>query len=291
MLNISLLGLRGRADDWASALPDGDKDTFAKLEENMLKIFGDKRAQWQKHADFSSLKQTKEQGVIDFAGILKQRQAKSEATPAMMLAVFLDGLKSPIGRQVAILDPKTFEEAVPSATRLETLDRSKSGSKITGAVAELVEERRKEPDPMNEMMERFGVVLARLETLPPPPQAQPAAGQKNFQRAKGGPTQFYQNKNYPARYNGLNRPPAAGGRGRGQDMGQRKVGGAPGYQGNYFRRDGYKKFDYDRSKYSLAHQTYGHATDSCRVLKDMGHPDREPKKEFKPSSEKRDQGN
>ena len=152
-MTMSLLGLRGRADDWARALPDGDKDTFGKLEENMLKIFGDKRAQWQKHADFSSLKQTKEQGVINFAGILKQRQVKSEAKPAMMLAVFLDGLKPAIGRQVAILDPKTFEEAVASATRLETLDRSKTGSKITGAVAELVEEEeeRKEPDPMNEM--------------------------------------------------------------------------------------------------------------------------------------------
>ena len=112
LLNMSLLGLRGRADDWASALPDGDKDMFAKLKENMIKIFGDKRAQWQKHADFSSLKQTKEQGVIDFAGMLKQRQAKSEANPAMMLAVFLDRLKSAIGRQVAILDLKTFEEAV-----------------------------------------------------------------------------------------------------------------------------------------------------------------------------------
>ena len=60
----------------------------------MTKIFGDKRAQWQKHADFSNLKQLKEQSVIDFAGVLKQKQAKSEATPAMMLVVFLDGLKS-----------------------------------------------------------------------------------------------------------------------------------------------------------------------------------------------------
>ena len=164
LLNMSLLGLRGRADDWASALPDGDKNTFAKLEENMLKIFGDKRAQWQKHADFSSLKQTKEQGVIDFAGILKQRQAKSEATPAM--AVFLYGLKSAIGRQVAILDPKTFEEAVASATRLETLDRSKTGSKINGAVAALVEEEeRKEPDPMNEMLEIFHARCHSLLTV------------------------------------------------------------------------------------------------------------------------------
>ena len=33
LLNMSLLGLKGRADDWASAIADADKDTFAKLEE------------------------------------------------------------------------------------------------------------------------------------------------------------------------------------------------------------------------------------------------------------------
>ena len=70
LLNMSLLGLKGRADDWASAIADADKDTFTKLEEAM-KIFRDKRAQWQKHADFSNLKQLKEKSVIDFAGILK----------------------------------------------------------------------------------------------------------------------------------------------------------------------------------------------------------------------------
>ena len=73
--------------------------------------------QWQKHADFSNLKQLKEQSVIDFAGILKQKQAKSETTPAMMLAVFLDGLISALGRQVAIMDQKTFEEAVSKVTQ------------------------------------------------------------------------------------------------------------------------------------------------------------------------------
>ena len=87
---MSLLGLKGRADDWASSLDGADKDTFAKLEEAMTKIFGDKRAHRQKHADFSNLKQLKEQSVIDFVGALKQKQAKSEATQAMMLAVFLD---------------------------------------------------------------------------------------------------------------------------------------------------------------------------------------------------------
>ena len=103
---MSSLGLRGRADDWANALEDADKDTFAKLEEAMTKIFGKKRAQWQWHTDFSNLKQLKEQSVLDFAGVLKQKQAKSEATPAMMLVVFLDRLKADLGRQVAIMDRK-----------------------------------------------------------------------------------------------------------------------------------------------------------------------------------------
>ena len=31
LLNMTLLGLKGRADDWAGALPDADKDTFDKL--------------------------------------------------------------------------------------------------------------------------------------------------------------------------------------------------------------------------------------------------------------------
>ena len=53
LLNMSLLGLRGRADNWASALNDADKDTFVKLEEAMTKIFGDKRAHWQKHTDYN----------------------------------------------------------------------------------------------------------------------------------------------------------------------------------------------------------------------------------------------
>ena len=165
LLNMSLLGLKGRADDWASALDDADKDTFAKLEEAKTKFFGDKWVQWQKHANFSNLKQLKKQSVIDFAGVLKQKQAKSEAIPAMMLAVFLDQPKSALGRQVAIIDPKTFEEAVASATRLKTLKKTRVTGKITGAAAEVKEES-KESDPVTELVDRFRIVLARLENMP-----------------------------------------------------------------------------------------------------------------------------
>ena len=65
---MALLGLKGRADVWAGAIPDADKDTFAKLETQMVKIFGDRRAKWQKHAEFCSLRQGKDQSAIEFAG-------------------------------------------------------------------------------------------------------------------------------------------------------------------------------------------------------------------------------
>ena len=196
---------------------------------------------------------------------------------------------------MAILDPKTFEEAVASATRLETLDRSKTGSKITGAVVEVVvEEEEKEVDPMSELLDRFGLVLARLETLPPPaPPGQPAPKNKNVQRTEEQPTQFYQNRNYQNRPKESYRAPAAGGRGRGPGPEQRMFGNAPGNGGGYFKRDGFKK--YDRSEYCLAHQMYGHATDSCSwlkgKLKEIGPPERFQRKPFKPSSERREQGN
>ena len=99
----------------------------------MTKIFCDKRAQWQKHAVLCNPKQLKEQSVLDCAGVLKQNQAESEATPAMMLVVFLDGLKPALERQVAIMDPKTFEDAVASATRLKTPDKTRTSGKKMGA--------------------------------------------------------------------------------------------------------------------------------------------------------------
>ena len=40
LLNMTLLGLKGRADDWAGALPDADKDTFDKLETQMVRFLG-----------------------------------------------------------------------------------------------------------------------------------------------------------------------------------------------------------------------------------------------------------
>ena len=167
LLNMTLLGLKGRADDWAGALPDADKDTFDKLEAQMVKIFGDRRAKWQKHSEFCSLKQGKDQSVIEFAGGLKQKQIKAEASDSMMLAVFLEGLKQTIARQVAIMDPKTFTEAVDCATRLESLDKGKAGSKISNAVSELGgNDEESGETSLESVNERFGIVLACLEAAP-----------------------------------------------------------------------------------------------------------------------------
>ena len=129
-LNMALHGLKGRADDWVQGREAGDKDTFAHLKASMIKILGDKRAVWQKQTDFFALRQGKDQRVLDFAGIIKQHQGKADVGPSTVLAVFLEGLKGSIVKQVAIQDPKIFEEAVAIATRLESLDRVKP-SKVT----------------------------------------------------------------------------------------------------------------------------------------------------------------
>ena len=135
-----------------------------------------------------------------------------------MLAVFVDRLKSAIGRQVAILDPKTFEEAVASATRIETLDRTKSSGKLTGAPAEIKEEP-KEPDPVTKLMDRFGVVLARLETMPQQNQHSVNCKNKNAQRGRGRQQQFYQNKTFQSKSGSPSQTATAGGEGKGWGSG------------------------------------------------------------------------
>ena len=51
------------------------------------------------------------------------------------------------------------------ATRIETLDRSKSTSNISGAAVEIKEDD-KEADPVTELIDRFRLVLATLESTP-----------------------------------------------------------------------------------------------------------------------------
>ena len=101
----------------------------------------------------------------------------------MMLAVFLEGLKQTTARQVAILNPNSFTEAVDCATRLESLDKGKGGPKISNAVSELGGDQEEGASPaLDTVAERFGVVLAHLEAAPwfqKPRQGQGESAQNN----------------------------------------------------------------------------------------------------------------
>ena len=77
---MSLHGLKGRADDWAHGFEAAEKDTFIHLK-SMTKIFGDRRAVWQKQTDFFALRQGKDQTVLDFAGTIKTTLGQSRGGP------------------------------------------------------------------------------------------------------------------------------------------------------------------------------------------------------------------
>ena len=155
--------------------------------------------------------------------MLKQKQAKSEVTPAIIVAVFLDGLKPALGRQVAIMDPKTFEDAVAFATRIQTLDKTRTSGKITGAAAEVKEES-KDIDTVNESVDRFGVVLARLESMTPQNKNPGAPGSRYNQRGQDKPRQQWQNKNYQGRPDNGPQAATAGGGVKGQELDAKETG-------------------------------------------------------------------
>ena len=263
LLNMALLGLKGRADDWAGAIPDADKDTFAKLETQMVKIFGDRRAKWQKHAEFCSLRQGKDQSAIEFAGGLKQKQIKAEANDSMMLAVFLEGLKQTTARQVAILNPTSFTEAVDCATRLESLDKGKGGPKISNAVSELGGDQEEgASSALDTVAERFGVVLARLEAAPW--FQKPRQGQGEPAQSGGYRQQSYEKKtNYDNQKSGrsFEQKPKIN-KVSGEDT-KRGVGN----QASFNFKGERQKLSYDESKYCVIHQQHGHSTEACLWLK------------------------
>ena len=103
-----------------------------------------------------------------------------------------------------------------SATRLETLERTKVPGKITGAAAEVKEES-KQNDPVTELVDRYGIVLARLESMPPQGKKTGAPGGRYNQW--GQDRQQWQSKNYQSGPNP--RAPAAeaaGGEGKTQEL-------------------------------------------------------------------------
>ena len=285
---MTLLGLKGRADDWAGALPDADKDTFDKLETQMVKIFGDRRAKWQKHSEFCSLKQGKDQSVIEFAGGLKQKQIKAEASDSMMLAVFLEGLKQTIARQVAIMDPKTFTEAVDCATRLESLDKGKAGSKVSNAVSELGgNDEESGETSLESVNERFGIVLARLEAAPWFQKPRQGQGEP-AQTSSGYRQQGYERKAGYDNQKGGRNPDQRPKTGKAQGA---QVKGEMGDQPAFKRER--QKLTYDESKYCIIHQQHSHATDACLWLKNRlkEKPPRMYKDDRERKGESKEQGN
>ena len=249
-LNMALHGLRGRADDWAHSLLPGEKDTFAHLKAAMSKIFVDRWAVWQKHTDFFALRQGKDQTVLDFAGTIKRHSGKADVRPGTVLAVFLEGLKGSIAKQVAIQDPKTFDEAVATATRLESLDRAKP-TKVSLNVMGSEHEREEDPkDAMVGVVEKLGVVLARIESAPWNRNPNLAKDQQSRQGTKG-----------------TSQAESSTQRGQEGTKGNAKAKNTgPVYRDAGKGPEPDKKEDYP-DKFCIAHQTYGHSTDPLPNLK------------------------
>ena len=257
-LNMALHGLKGRADDWVQGLGAAGKDTFAHLKASMLEIFGDKRAVWQKQTDFFALRQGKDQTVLDFAGTIKQHQGKADVGPGTVLAVFLEGLKGSIAKQVAIQDPKTFEEAVATATRLESLDRVKPSKVTLNLMGTEQEAEGGQVEGVTMLVEKLGLVLARIESSPwnkgpnRPKEQQSSQPDKGYRQSEGGAkgSQTGDRSKAMAKTSGQNY------REDGKSMNQE------GKKGTTF-----KKTPYNPDRFCVAHQSYGHSTDECSWLK------------------------
>ena len=154
-----------------------------------------------------------------------------------------------------------------SATRLETLEKTRATGKITGAAAEIKEES-KENDPVSELVDRFGIVLARLESMPQQGKNPGASGGKYNERGHDKPRQQYQNKNYQSRPNTGAPAAAAGGEGKGQELNTKETGETPKNKEGYsYEWNNYRRWEYDRHKYCITHQKAGHSTGSCAWLK------------------------
>ena len=257
-LNMALHGLKGRADDWVQGLGAAGKDTFAHLKASMIEIFGDKRAVWQKQTDFFALRQGKDQTVLDFAGTIKQHQGKADVGPGTVLAVFLEGLKGSIAKQVAIQDPKTFEEAVATATRLESLDRVKPSKVTLNLMGTEQEAEGGQVEGVTMLVEKLGLVLARIESSPwnkgpnRPKEQQSSQPDKGYRQSEGGAKtgQTGDRSKAMAKTSGQNY------REDGKSLNQE------GKKGTTF-----EKIPYNPDRFCVAHQSYGHSTDECSWLK------------------------
>ena len=152
------------------------------------------------------------------------------------------------------MDPKTFEEAVASLTRLKTLEKTRAMGKITGAAAEVKEES-KESDQVSKLVDRFGIVLPPQHKIQVPLGRDITSGVRINQgssiRTK---TQSRQNTGAPAA--------TAGGEGKSQELSTKETGETPKNKEGYsYKGNNYRRGEYDRRKYCMAHQKAGHSTE------------------------------
>ena len=193
--------------------------------------------------------------MLDFAGTIQQHQGKAEVGPGTVLAVFLEGLKGSIAKQVAIQDPKTFDEAVPTTTCLESLDKIKPGKVTLNLIG--VESETEQLEGATEIVERLGMVLARIEAAPwnqnPNRQKeQNRRGQKGFVQSEGNEKGGQQG--------GKTRETATSG-------GQTFKNSEKGFDQNKKNGMAFRKTPFNPEKFCIAHQKDGHATDDCSWLK------------------------
>ena len=205
-----------------------------------------------------ALRQGKDQTVLDFAGIIKQHQGKVDVGPGTVLAVFLEGLKGSIVKQVAIQDPKTFEEAVAIAARLESLDRVKPSKVTLNLMGTEQEAEGNQMEGVTMLVEKLGLVLARIDSSPWNKGPNRSQDQQNNQSDKG----YRQTEGN-----------AKGGQAGGRPKTRAKT------SGQNYREDGkgtdqegkkggtLKKTPYNPARFCIAHQSYGHSTDECSWLK------------------------
>ena len=257
-LNMALHGLKGRADDSAQGLDAGEKDAFAYLKASMIKIFRDKRAVWQKQTNFFALRQGKDQTVLDFAGFIKRHQGKVDVGPGTVLVVFLKGLKGSTAKQVTIQDPKTFEEAVAIATRLESLDWVKPSKVTLNLMGTEQEAEGNQVEGVTIVVEKLGLVLAHMESSPWNKGPNRSKDPQNNQSDKGC-----------RQTEGNAKGGQAGGRPKtmAKTSGQnyREDGKGPDLEGK--KGGTFKKTPYNPDRFCIAHQSYGHSTDECSWLK------------------------
>ena len=158
---------------------------------------------------------------------------------------------------MAIQDPKTFNEAVATATRLESLDKTKPGKVTFNLIGVESESETESLEGPAGIVDRLGMVLARIEAAPwnqnPNRQKeQNRQGQKGYTHAEGSKKGGQQ-----------------GGKAdettKTRDQTFRNT--EKGFDQNKKKGTMFKKTPFNPKKFCIAHQNYGHATDNCSWLK------------------------